>query len=119
MAEFKNYILFCSHFSLTAADRETSVSLINREAKKHQKRAFLAGDLNATPESEAINSLSEYWINLSGLQLTCPSIVPKVCIDYIWGINCCGFKYKIIKQEVVPEKTASDHRPVFVDVIFK
>jgi len=119
MAEFKNYIFFCTHFSLTAADRLASVSLINQKVKELRKRAFLAGDLNTTPESEAIHTLSEYWINLSGKQLTCPSIVPKVCIDYIWGINCCDFKYKIIKQEVVPEKTASDHRPVFVDVHLK
>lgn len=117
MAEFKDYILFCTHFSLTEADRIASVQLINQKAKELHKRVFLSGDLNASPESEAINSLSKYWINLSGKQPTFPSSEPKECIDYIWGINCCKFTYNIIRQEVPPEKIASDHRPVFVDVI--
>ena len=119
MAEFKDYIFFCSHFSLTEADRVTSVQLINKKGKELHKRVILAGDLNASPESEAINSLSGNWINLSGKQPTFPSPEPGTCIDYIWGYNCCNFTYNIIKQEVVPEKVASDHRPVFVDVRFK
>lgn len=117
MAEFENYILYCTHFSLTEVDRVASVQLINQKAKELQKRVFLAGDLNASPESEAMNSLSKYWINLSGKQPTFLSSEPKECIDYIWGINHGNFTYKIIKQEVVPERIASDHRPVFIDVI--
>jgi len=74
--------------------------------------------LNATPDSETIESLSERWTNLSGKQSTFPSSGPKECIDYIWGINHSDFIYNIVKQEVVPEKIASDHCPVFVDVIF-
>lgn len=119
MAEFKDYIFFCSHFSLTEADRVASVQLISQKAKELHKRVILAGDLNAIPESEAINLLSKNWKNLSGKQPTFPSSGPKECIDYIWGINCCNFNYNIIKQEVVPEKIASDHFPVFVDVSFK
>ncbi len=116
MAEFKNYIFFCTHFSLTEADRVTSVELINEKAKELHKKVFLAGDLNASPESEAINALNKYWINLSGKQPTFPSTKPNHCIDYVWGINCCDFSYNTMKQEVVPEEIASDHRPVFVDI---
>jgi len=118
MAEFKDYIFFCSHFSLTEADGVASVQLINKKRKELRKRVFLAGDLNSTPESEAIESLTEHWTNLTGKRPTFPSSGPKECIDYIWGINCCNFNYNIIKQEVVPEKTASDHCPVFADVKF-
>lgn len=118
MAEFKDYIFFCSHFSLTEADRVASVQLINQKIAELRKRVFLAGDLNASPESQAINRLSEDWINLSGKQPTFPSSGPKECIDYIWGINLSDFIYNITKQEVVPEKIASDHCPVFVDVSF-
>lgn len=119
MAEFKDYIFFCSHFSLTEADRVSSVQLISQKGKELHKRVLLAGDLNATPLSEAIKSLSENWINITGNHPTFPSSGPKECIDYIWGINCCNFNYSIIKQEVVPEKIASDHCPVFVDVSFR
>ncbi len=116
MAEFKEYVFFCSHFSLTEADRVASVLLISQKGKELHKRVLLAGDLNATPQSEAIKSLSEHWINIAGNQPTFPSSGPKECIDYIWGINCCNLIYDIIKQEVVQEKIASDHCPVFVDV---
>ena len=118
MVEFKDYIFFCAHFSLTETDRAASVQLINQKVKGLRKRVLLAGDLNASPESEAIKSLSGNWTNLSGKQPTFPAHAPNECIDYIWGINCCGFTYKTIKQEVIPEKLASDHRPVFVDVSF-
>jgi len=118
MAEFKDYIFFCSHFSLTAADRVATIQLINKKVAALHKRVFLAGDLNATPESEAFESLSEHWTNLTGKKPTFPSSGPKECIDYIWGINHSDFNYSIIKQEVVPDKIASDHCPVFVDVKF-
>ena len=119
IAEFKNYILFCSHFSLTEADRSLSVQIINQKAKEFHKRVIFAGDLNAPPQSEAIHSLSESWINLSGTWPTFPSEGPKTCIDYIWGTRCCNYSYTIIKQEVVPDRVSSDHLPVFVDVKFK
>ncbi len=115
-AEFENLILFCSHFSLTEADRVASVELISKKAARFGKRVFLAGDLNAAPKSEPINLLTKSWINLSGQNPSYPSSAPTECIDYIWGIK--GSSYKTIKQEVVPEKTASDHRPVFIDVTF-
>jgi hypothetical protein len=38
---------------------------------------------------------------------------------YIWGINCCNYKYYILYRQVVPETMASDHRPVFVDIGLK
>jgi len=119
MVEFTDYIFFCTHFSLTETDRSASVRLIGQKAKELHKRVFLSGDLNALPTSEAVRSLTQNWKNLSGRQPTFPAPAPTECIDYIWGIDCCGFDYKIIKQEVVPEKMASDHRPVFVDVSFK
>jgi endonuclease/exonuclease/phosphatase family metal-dependent hydrolase len=118
MVEFEDYIFFCTHFSLTEDDRVASVQLINQKAKKLHKRVILAGDLNASPESEAIKMLSENWINLSGKRTTFPAPSPNECIDYIWGIDCCNFTFNIIKQEVVPDKLASDHRPVFIDISF-
>lgn len=119
MAEFENYILFCSHFSLTEADRVASVQLINQKGKEFHKRVLLAGDLNANPGSETIRLLSENWINLSGKEPTFPSSEPTECIDYIWGIKCHNLSYNIIKQIVVPERIASDHRPVFADIGFQ
>ena len=119
IAEFKDYVLFCTHFSLTEADRVASVELINQKAKEYKKHVIFAGDLNTKPESGAISTLTSSWTNLSGTNPTFPSNGPKECIDYIFGLNCCGLNYNIIKQMVVPEAVASDHCPVFVDIKLK
>jgi endonuclease/exonuclease/phosphatase family metal-dependent hydrolase len=119
IAEFENYVLFCTHFSLTEADRVASVELINHKAKDYQKHVILAGDLNTKPESGAISTLSSSWINLAGTNPTFPSNGPRECIDYIFGLNCCGLNYSVLKGMVVPEAVASDHCPLFVDVKLK
>ena len=119
IAEFTNYVIFCSHFSLTEADRITSVQLINQKANEYQKRVILAGDLNTKPESDPIKMLSDNWMNMSGTNPTFPSNGPKECIDYIFGLNCCNFTFQVIKHMVVPEPMASDHCPIFVDLKLK
>ena len=119
IAEFLDYVLFCTHFSLTESDRLASVKIINLKVHEFQKPVILAGDFNASPSSNAINSLSGEWINLSGKKPTFPSNQPVECIDYVWGFSCCNQHIQVIKQEVVPEKMASDHRPVFVDIRLK
>ncbi len=116
IAEFPNYVLFCSHFSLTEADRLTSVQMIDQKAKDYRKPVIFAGDLNSKPESDVINTLSNSWINLSGTSPTFPSTGPKECIDYIFGLNCCNLTYHVAKRMVVPEAVASDHCPLFVDL---
>jgi hypothetical protein len=40
----------------------------------------------------------------------------KDFIDYIFGLNCCGLNYRVLKGMVVPEAIASDHCPLFIDV---
>lgn len=119
IVEFSNFVFFCSHFSLTEADRLASVELINQKAKEYQKRVIFAGDLNTKPGSDAIKMLSDNWINLSGTNPTFPSNGPNECIDYIFGLNCCNFIYPILRHMVVPEAMASDHCPIFVDLKLK
>ena len=119
MAEFNHFILFCTHFSLTEADRRESVGIINQIASRLNKITFLSGDLNASPESEAIRSISEQWQNLSGILPTFPSTSPTTCIDYIWGYHRSGSKFRVTETMVVSEPMASDHRPVFIDVKLK
>ena len=119
IAEFENYVLFCTHFSLTEADRITSVELINQKTKEYHKRVIFAGDLNSKPGSGAITSILNDWINLSGINPTFPSNGPKECIDYIFGLNCCGLANNVVQRMVVPEAIASDHCPIFVDLELK
>lgn len=110
---FKKYVAFCTHLSLTAADRLTSAIMINTEAEKFNQPVFLMGDLNAEPGSEVIQLLKQKWKLISGKAATFPATAPVKCIDYIFSVNT---KIKIQSTAVLDEPLASDHRPVLVEV---
>lgn len=114
IVEFKDYVLFCTHLSLTEADRLTSAEIINKEAAIYTKPVFLAGDLNDTPTSLMIQLLSKQWGLLSEIAPTFPANDPDRCIDYIMCYN--RRKVMVKRSVVVDEPLASDHRPVMVEI---
>lgn len=117
IAEFEDYIIFATHFSLTKEDRKASVKIIGEQAKIYNKPVFLLGDLNAEPDSEEIKSLSAEWEILSDVKvMTFPSDMPNRVIDYIMGYTATGNMYTIHQTKVLDDSVASDHRPLFVDV---
>ena len=74
--------------------------------------AILAGDLNATPDSEVIRSLGADWTDSAAAQhfLTCPADSPKVKIDYILFRPATA--WRVIETRALNEPIASDHLPV-------
>ena len=112
VAEFKKYVIFCTHWSLTAADRLSSAAIINKEAAKFSKPVFLLGDLNTEPGSAAIVALQQKWTLLSGEAFTFPAGKPDRCIDYIFSLHPVSVR----AASVLEEAMASDHRPVIVDL---
>lgn len=125
--EFDNYILCCTHLSLTAKDAEASVDIINIIAEKFQrgsnnkKPVLLAGDFNVEPGSPTIKKLTENkkWKILSNPKhFTFPSDMPDRTIDYIMGYTANGTNYSVHNAKVVEEGMASDHRPLYVDIRF-
>lgn len=118
MVEMKNYALACSHFSLTEADRLTSVEIIDQFTAKYTNPVFLAGDLNATPGSPVIKAFSKNWQFLSDTtQFTMPANKPTKCIDYIMvRKQQTAYSLKLLKTMVENEPVASDHLPVWVKV---
>ena len=114
VVQFKKYIIFCTHLSLTDADRLTSAVIINKEASGFKKPIYLLGDLNAEPSSAAISLLKQKWILLSGEEATFPAPIPVKCIDYIFSLN--NRKAKVISKTVLNEPMASDHRPVVIEI---
>ena len=74
---------------------------------------ILAGDINATPESEPMRILLSRWTNVTdeAAAPTVPSKMPTSRIDYIFFRN--GDPFTIAEARVIPEAMASDHRPVF------
>jgi endonuclease/exonuclease/phosphatase family metal-dependent hydrolase len=116
VAEFEKYIVACTHFSLTEEDRLASVDIIEEAARGATKPFFLAGDLNASPDSPPINRLSRTFTSLTDVkQNTFPSGNPKECIDYVY-VYRKGKECKALRSVVIDEAMASDHRPVCVDV---
>lgn len=114
IVEFKNYVLFCTHLSLTEADRNTSAEIINKEAATYTKPVFLSGDLNDTPTSPMMQLLTKQWNLLSEIAPTFPANNPDRCIDYIMSYK----QHKVIikRSIVINEPLASDHRPMMVEL---
>lgn len=111
LAEFENYVMGVTHLSLTDADRLASVDILAREAAAFDKPLILAGDFNASPDSPAIEALSQTFTPLSdAVSPTFPADNPTVIIDYIMykGDNPPA----VLSSQVVNEPMASDHRPV-------
>ena len=121
IAEFRDFIVASTHFSLTEADRITSAQILMaevrqiEEARQINKPVFIAGDLNAQPESATIKLLEQHFTLLSDKSApTFPADRPARCIDYIFGKFPAHQKFHITHRRVIPEAMASDHRPVMV-----
>ena len=117
LAEFENYVMGVTHLSLTDADRLASVDILAREAAAFDKPLILAGDFNASPDSPAIEALSQTFTPLSdGASPTFPADNPTVTIDHIMykGDNPPA----VLSSQVVNEPMASDHRPVTASLAF-
>lgn len=118
IVELEHYVVCCTHLSLNEDDRKESIKLIQQHTDKYQlKPVFLAGDLNALPNSDEIKDLSSSWILLSdSTKATYPSDIPTEVIDYIFLKSNKAFSNIIKSAAVVDEPMASDHRPLWVEL---
>ena len=118
IAEFKDYILCSTHFSLTEEDRISSIKLISEAVKDFKKPVIIAGDFNDTPGTKVIDMLKKDFNILSDTgQKTYPSIDSEVCIDYIAMHRKYSGNYKTLNSVVEKESIASDHAPLYVDIL--
>jgi len=116
--EMAKYVICCTHFSLTEADRIASVDIVTKAVKKYSKPVFLAGDMNAKVGSTEMNNMVKDWLILNNpLQPTIPANNPRACIDFVLVKKSSEYQVKIIKSIVENEPLASDHLPVWVEVI--
>ena len=102
------------------ADRADEAHAINRLFAKPDDTTptILAGDMNATPDSEPVSILIEHWTNATDTPpaATAPATNPKSRIDYVFfrPTQC----FRLISARVINESLASDHRPVFAELEF-
>jgi len=114
IVELEKFVMGCTHFSLTQEDRLSSAYIVSNAFKIYSKPVFLAGDLNAIPESSVIKSIENYWNILTNPSTpTSPSNNPAKCIDYILGLKASGNTYTTKQTQVEQEPVASDHLPVW------
>ena len=120
IVELKDIVLGCTHFSLNEEDRLSSAYIVSNSFKGYSKPVFLAGDLNATPESSVIKSIENYFTILTKTSSpTSPSNNPSKCIDYILGLKTTGTAFTTTRTVVEQEPVASDHLPVWAEAEVK
>lgn len=114
IAEFDDYVIFATHFSLTAQDQTSSIELITRLADEWNKKPlFLVGDLNLEPSSEQFAQLANHFTLLSDpTKPTFPADQPTQTIDYVYGSK--AHKYNVLRAAVIDAPNQSDHRPIVV-----
>ena len=118
VVEFEKYVYCCTHLSLTPEDQLLSLPIINEIAKAYQKPFFLAGDLNAHPDSEFIKGLQQDFNVISSInEYTFPADQPNETIDYIAVRQQDAARVTVVTSEVVNEPAASDHRPIATTVV--
>ncbi len=92
-------------------DRINQANQINAIFTKDEVPTILAGDLNATPETETMRILYKAWTpSFSENTPTYPAVNPKIKIDYI--LYRPANRWRVIETKVIEEDIASDHRPV-------
>ncbi len=113
--EFKDFVQFATHLSLTPEDQSSSLQIVAREAATYNKPVIFSGDLNLHPDSTQGKGLSRYFTILNSIETpSFPANKPEELIDYI----CCFIHKdtvcKVKSAEVIAEPVASDHRPILV-----
>ncbi len=123
--ELEKYVVFCSHWSLTKEDRNSTVAIITNQKKQYSKPIFLCGDFNAHSEEDSILSLKKDWTILSIDAPTYPADVPAERIDYICATDPSDAISKELWQKsavvssVINAPIESDHRPILVEIDLK
>ncbi|TWT60917.1 endonuclease/exonuclease/phosphatase family protein [Rubinisphaera italica] len=111
----ESLLLLATHLDYRADERErlASAKYINELIASHpQHPALLAGDLNATPDSETLQLFGEKWTRANEKPMaTVPVNQPTKQIDFI--LHRSANRWKVVEVNVLDEDIASDHRAIF------
>uniref|UniRef100_UPI003216BEDE endonuclease/exonuclease/phosphatase family protein n=1 Tax=uncultured Draconibacterium sp. TaxID=1573823 RepID=UPI003216BEDE len=93
----------------TSSDRIDQAKKLNKVFANSKYPTILAGDLNATPESEPILILKQHWTDSFGNspEPTYSSDNPQKKIDYI--LFRPQEKWEVVENKVICDDVASDH----------
>ena len=110
IVEFKDYIVACTHFPLKEAFRVRAAEIVRLNLADREKPVFLAGDLNALPESPEIAELKKGFTILSDTSKpTFRADNPSKCIDDIMFDTAHADAVKVLSYETIADTNATDH----------
>ena len=113
VAEFKHYVVACTHLSLTDEDRMLSVPIIVEEAQKWKKPFILMGDLNDEPGMPFYKEMQKHFLFLNpSHDKTFPADKPDICIDHVAVFVPTPDATISFYRTWVGKETSSDHRPL-------
>ncbi len=126
VVETEKFVLASTHLdyksmpSMVIQAKTINDALVEKYSKV-SKPVFLAGDMNATPDSDVLAELGKYWKVISSTKPTIPVVEPRKCIDFVLVLNN-GASVEVLGTAVPTVfehgdvTVASDHLPVYVDV---
>lgn len=107
-----------THLDLNEENRLEQCAFILDKFKNDKALVVFVGDLNAEPEEAPIKTLAQVFTKSQIPNgLTIPEVNPKKEIDFIM-VNKPR-QYKFEHHQVLKETYASDHRPVYVEIVGK
>ncbi len=118
LPEFDRPLMFlATHFDHRREDQQRidSAQAINQLVKASDLPAIVAGDLNATKESQPLKTLEPFWSHVNTAPLpTIPVNAPERQIDFI--LVRPADSWKVIEVKVLDEAVASDHRAIYCEL---
>ena len=117
----KNIRFASTHLDVVnEANREQQVNEIIKKMATDSLPFIIGGDFNATPKSNSINLLDKaFQRSCTECTPTIPQDTPTDAIDFIAFDKRYAKKIKIAKHFVVNETYASDHRPVYAELLIR
>lgn len=99
----------------TAKMRIEQVEFIKEYLKDCPNQLFLAGDMNAIPDTKEMEMLREEWNDLTNRVFTYHSSRPEIKIDYIYTKP--AENVELLSTEVREDVKLSDHFPVISTIV--
>lgn len=99
----------------TAQMRIEQVQFINEHLKDCPNQLFLAGDMNATPDTEEMEMLRQGWTDLTDRVYTYSTSKPQIKIDYIYAKP--AENVELLGTAVKEDVMLSDHFPVISTIV--
>lgn len=107
------------HLYRSEAERLAQAERLMEVYRREPRPSILAGDFNSQPGSVVLDSLKTMWyfVEKGSDRFTFPSTGPEREIDFVAYRPVSAFV--VGRQRVLDEPVISDHRPLFVELVWR